>query len=225
MPHASEFPHGDIPAFTQALDITAPLGLAPVFPGDEQYRLEWKERIEEGADFSTSFLTLSSHAGTHLDAPSHIIASGKTVNTYALQRFILPARVVLAEEDERGCILASSLAGSSLNPGEAVLFKTRNSSCRLMHSPLFSEVYAFLSPEAACLCAAMGASLVGIDYLSVDLYGDNSAPVHRYLLEKDILILEGIDLESVDPGGYYLLCLPLKAEGSEAAPVRAVLLR
>ncbi|MDM7912005.1 MAG: hypothetical protein QUS09_02820, partial [Methanotrichaceae archaeon] len=68
-------------------------------------------------------------------------------------------------------------------------------------------------------------SLVGIDYLSVDKYGNNAAPVHHLLLKNDVLILEGIDLKEVSPGEYFLLCLPLRLKGAEAAPARAVLAR
>jgi arylformamidase len=66
---------------------------------------------------------------------------------------------------------------------------------------------------------------VGVDYISVDKYGDDSLPVHRILLENDILILEGIDLAAVPCGRYTLLCLPLSLKDAEASPVRAALVR
>ncbi|MFA6373307.1 MAG: hypothetical protein WCW68_11835, partial [Methanothrix sp.] len=71
----------------------------------------------------------------------------------------------------------------------------------------------------------MGVSLVGIDYLSVDKYGDDSLPVHGTLLENDVLILEGIDLAAVPSGRYSLICLPLSIKDAEASPVRAILVR
>jgi arylformamidase len=79
--------------------------------------------------------------------------------------------------------------------------------------------------DVAQLCVAGEVSLVGIDYLSVDKYGDDSMPVHRTLLENDILILEGIDLAGIPSGRYSLICLPLSVKGAEASPVRAVLVR
>ena len=66
---------------------------------------------------------------------------------------------------------------------------------------------------------------MGIDYLSVDRYEDESLPVHNILLKNDVLVLEGIDLGAVPPGRYWLICLPLRIDDAEAAPVRAVLVR
>ncbi len=94
-----------------------------------------------------------------------------------------------------------------------------------MHNPVFSEEYVCLTPDAARLCVSRGVGLVGIDYLSVDSYEDASLPVHRTLLENDILILEGIDLKDVPCGRYTLICLPLRIKDAEASPVRAVLVR
>ena len=81
-----------------------------------------------------------------------------------------------------------------------------------------------LSQEAARICAAAKAGLVGIDCLSVDGY-ESALPVHRILLNSDVLILEGIDLSAVPAGRYTLICLPLSLGGAEASPVRAVLVR
>lgn len=94
-----------------------------------------------------------------------------------------------------------------------------------MHQPAFSREYVSLSLQAARLCVAQGLGLVGIDYISVDRFEDDSLPVHRMLLDNDVIILEGLDLVSVPAGRYQLICLPLKIEDAEASPVRAVLVR
>jgi arylformamidase len=65
--------------------------------------------------------------------------------------------------------------------------------------------------------------MVGIDCASIERYGSEGDPVHRRLLENDLLILEGLDLGGVPPGRYCLSCLPLRIKGCEASPVRAVL--
>lgn len=67
-------------------------------------------------------------------------------------------------------------------------------------------------------------NLVGIDYLSIDRYGDEDYPAHRALLEANVLILEGADLADVAPGPYTLVALPLKIAGADGSPVRAILL-
>lgn len=208
--------------FEAIYDISVRLGGAPLYPGDPIYCRQMVSKIESGDRFNLSEVTFSAHAGTHLDSPAHFLSRGKAIDEYPPQRFILPAHV-LTVKDSR-CIKPSDLKGVAANPGDALLFKTDNSRRGLPKKTSFSEDYVFLAPEAAERCAELGISLVGIDYMSVDRFGDSSYPAHKMLLENDILILEGINLEDVSPGRYLLLCLPLKLEG-EAAPVRAVLMR
>jgi len=226
MPFASEIPPKNIPDFTELHDISALLGSVATYPGDRKYSLEWLSRLEEGKDYSLSALALSSHAGTHLDAPAHLLKNGRTLDLYPLKRFILPAQVISVDDNSvEESISASALQCLKINPGEALLFRTGNSSRGLLRRPAFSEEFVYLSVDAARLCVTLGVGLVGIDCLSVDRYGDAFAPVHRCLLENDVLILEGIDLEAVSPGRYLLLCLPLRIKNAEAAPARAVLVR
>jgi arylformamidase len=211
------------PCFRAVYDISLILGEAATYPGDTPYSRENVSEIACGADYDLSTLTLCAHAGTHLDAPAHIIAGGKTLDQYPLERFLLSAHVVSVEDDES--ISRDALKGVDLKAGEALLFKTRNSRCGLPRQSTFTEDFVYLSEDAAQLCLDLGASLVGIDYLSVDKYGNDTAPVHHLLLKNDVLILEGIDLKEVTPGEYFLLCSPLRVKGAEAAPARAILAR
>ncbi|MDD2754490.1 MAG: cyclase family protein [Methanothrix sp.] len=215
MLHASDF--------KEFYDISAPLEVAPIYPGDRPFSQEWMARLNEGDSYNLSALALGSHAGTHLDFPSHLLKSGKSQDQYPLKRFILSAEVVCVSGD--GPVLSGCLQGSKIDKGQALLFKTDNSQKRLMHQAAFSEDFVCLSLDVARLCVADGVSLVGIDYLSVDKYGDDSLPIHRTLLENDILILEGIDLSAAPSGVYTLICLPLSIKGAEASLVRAVLVR
>jgi arylformamidase len=180
-------------------------------------------RRDEGDGYNLSALALGSHAGTHLDFPSHLLKSGKSQDQYSLKRFIMPAEVISVSGE--GPVLPRCLQGGKIDKGQALLFKTSNSKNGLMHQAVFSEDFVSLSLGLAQLCVVKGVSLVGIDYLSVDKYGDDSLPVHRTLLENDVLILEGIDLAVVPSGRYSLICLPLSIKGAEASPVRAVLVR
>ncbi len=226
MPSASEIPPKNILDFTELHDISVPLGTVATYPGDRQYSLEWLSRLEDGEDYNLSALALSSHAGTHLDAPAHLLQSGRTLDQYPLKRFILPAQVIAVDDkSSEESVQVSALQNLKINSGEALLFRTGNSSRGLLQNPFFSEKFVYLSEEAARLCVAMGVSLVGIDYLSVDRYKDPFSPVHHLLLENDILILEGIDLEAVLPGRYLLICLPLRIKDVEASPARVALLR
>ncbi len=226
MPFASEIPPKKILGFTEVHDISAVLGTVATYPGDRQYSLEWLSRLEDGDDFSLSALALSSHAGTHLDSPAHLLKNGWTLDRYPLRRFILPAQVISVDDkSSEESVQVSALWNLKINPGEALLFRTGNSSRSLLQNPVFSEKFVYLSEEAARFCVAKGVSLIGIDCLSMDGYGGTSSPVHRLLLENDVLILEGIDLEAVSPGRYLLICLPIRIKDAEAAPARAILLR
>lgn len=177
--------------------------------------------FEKGSDYRLSVLSLGSHTGTHIDSPYHILRDGSPLDSYPLHRFITPAQVIAVQDCD--AVPAQALQNADILRGEAILFKTRNSSLGLMHNPIFRDEYVSLSLPAAQLCVSLGAGLVGIDYLSVDRYEDKSLPVHNILLKNDVLILEGIDLCAVSPGRYWLICLPLRINDAEAAPVRAVL--
>lgn len=223
-PNSEAWPQS-VANFAEVYDISAVLGEVAAYPCDREYSREWTSRTENGADCNVSAVALCAHAGTHLDAPFHLLQKGRTLDMYPLQRFITPAQVMSVKEDEDDSIQPSALQGLETNKGKALLFQTDNSTRGLLRKAEFQEDFVYLSEEAAQLCVASGVGLVGIDYLSVDSYGDDALPAHRCLLENDVLILEGIDLQGVPPGRYLLLCLPLRIKGAEASPVRAVLMR
>ena len=223
MSFASETILGNDFDFENVFDISASLEAVYAFPGDRQFSREWMSRLEDGEDYCLSALSLSSHAGTHLDAPAHILKNGRTLDQYPINRFIIPAHVISVEGDES--IPLSAILGLKMNKGEALLFKTQNSRQGILRKKVFSEEFVYLSVEAAKLCVSSGVSLVGIDSLSVDKYEDTSLPAHHVLLENDVLILEGIDLVDVPCGRYTLICLPLRVKDAEASPARAVLVR
>jgi arylformamidase len=223
MSAVSDIVQNSLPFFKEAYDVSAPLSSAPAYPGDRAYRQEWMARQEDGDGYSLSALSLGSHTGTHLDFSCHLQKSGKSQKDYSLNRFIIPAEVISVPGD---CpVQPCNLPDGGIRKGQALLFQTANSQKRLMRQPSFSEEYVCLSADAARICALAKLDLVGIDYISVDRYEDAALPVHRILLESDVIILEGLDLSAVPSGRYLLICLPLKIDDAEASPVRAVLLR
>lgn len=224
MPPDSEALLQSVADFTEMYDISALIGKVAAYPDDREFSREWTSRTEAGADCNISALTLCAHAGTHLDSPFHLLPGSRTLDMYPLQRFITLAQVVSVKEEEKS-IQPFALQGLEIRTGEALLFRTNNSTRGLLKKADFRERFVYLSAEAAQLCVDSGVGMVGIDYLSVDRFGDEALPAHRCLLENDVLILEGIDLQGVPPGRYLLLCLPLRIKGGEASPVRAVLIR
>ena len=207
----------------QVLDISITLGTeAPTYPGDAAFQRAVQSTLAEGAPYELSSLTMSAHAGTHIDAPSHVAAGGKALDAYPVRAFMLPALVVSVAAAT--AVRPEHLAGARLRKGDALLLQTDNSRSGRARTPTYSERYKYLSPQAAALCVARKAALVGIDYLSVDPPEAEGLPAHHILLDAGVLVLEGIDLAGVSPGRYLLACLPLKMAGAEASPVRAVLL-
>jgi arylformamidase len=107
---------------------------------------------------------------------------------------------------------------------DRLLIRTRNSPA-LWHEEDFVDTFAHLSTEAAEHLAEADLDLVGIDYLSVAGYQLNETPVHRALLETGTWILEGLNLAGVPEGEVELACLPLKVDGCDGAPARALVRR
>jgi arylformamidase len=191
--------------FVEFFDITLPIrpGML-VYPGDPPVRLERVASIEDGAQANVSMLALSVHAGTHVDAPAHYLDGAGTVDALPLGALIGPAHVVDLTD------AAASIdhdAVARLSPGATrPLLRTRRR--------------AELTEAAARELVGLGVRLVGIDQLTVG--GDE---VHRILLAAGVVILESLDLRGVEAGTYTLVCLPLKLEGSDGSPARAVLLQ
>lgn len=211
-------------AYKEIYDLSLRLGSeAANYPGDPPYQRRPVYSMDSGQGYELSALSLSAHAGTHLDFPSHFIPGGPNQDHFPLERFILPARVVQAQG--AGPLGPGVVEGQDLPPGGAVLFKTSNSLSGLASSGVYRRRYAHLTPALARACLEAGVSLVGLDYLSVDGPDPDGHPVHHLLLGAGVLILEGLNLTQPAPGDYTLVCLPIKLGGSEAAPARAVLLR
>ncbi len=203
-------------------DISVLLGTESIdYPGDTPYSRDLMLTIEDSGISNVSKLVMSAHSGTHLDAPLHFIPNAKSIDEYSVQQFILTAQVVNIEDRE--AIRPSELENLDIKQGDALLFKTDNSISGRCRSGVFSESFVYLSPEAADFCVEKKVSLVGIDYATIERYGDEAFPVHHKILGSNILILEGINLKGVPTGRYTLFCLPLKIKGGEAAPVRAIL--
>ena len=204
-------------------DISVQLGTEAIdYPGDTPYCREWTGTIEENGTFDLSKLVMSAHSGTHIDTPAHFIPNGKNLDHFTVQDFILPAKVL--DITDSVSVKPAELEKAEIDPGDALLFKTCNSTTGLCKTGAFSEKFVFLSPEAADFCINKKVALIGIDYISIEEFGNDAFPLHRKILGNNIIILEGVNLKDVPPGKYTLICLPLKIKDGEASPVRAVLL-
>ena len=193
------------------MDITRPLGGDTLaWPGAPPLSLD--RCRSEGWRVTT--VRMTSHTGTHMDAPAHLMEDGTTVDRIPLRRLVLPATVVLCPGQTVG---PEDLAGSKMS-GRAVLLRTRGSG---LPRDRFRPGYPYLRPEAAELLRDEGVDLVGTDCLSVDPPAGEAA--HRTLLGAGIPIVEDLMLGGVDSGDYILVCLPLLIGDGDGAPVRALL--
>jgi len=201
------------------IDISTPLRAGmTVWPGDEPPQIALAQSFASGDPYNLTRLAMSAHTGTHLDAPRHFLPGGTGIDAMPPEAMIGPARVVRVEG---GAVRAADVP-DDLGPGARVLFRTRNSE-RELFAGTFFEDYVFLAREAAEKLARAGALLAGIDALSVSGFHEDPAETHRVLLGAGVWILEGLCLRGVKPGEYELLCLPLRIEGADGAPARALI--
>src|SRR5262249_2608041 len=151
------------------------------------------------------------HTGTHVDAPNHFIEGARRVHELDPQKLVGPCRVVAVPDD---VIAIEPQHVGDITGVTRVLFKTRNSQFWSTPEDGFRTDFTYLVPDTAKLLVENGVVLVGIDYLSIEKSGSPGHPVHVTLLEKEVVILEGLDLRTVEPGDYELICMPLKYIGA-----------
>ncbi len=203
-------------------DITVPLQTdMPVWTGDEQPKIERFTSLSRGDITNTSRIECSLHTGTHMDAPRHLFEEGKSIEELALDTLIGAATVVdVGEVDVIDAPVLQQLALSKL---PRLLFKTRNS--RWWQQPLhsFHPNFVSLTADAAEFLVRQGKKLIGIDYLSIDLYSSTDLPVHKILLSNGVVVIEGVDLHDVPPGDYEMIALPLRIVDGDGAPARVLL--
>jgi arylformamidase len=189
------------------------------WPDNPPVRIERAMNIERGDHANVSTISMGSHTGTHMDAPVHFLQSGKGIDKLPMSVAIGRARVIQIEDPES--VKPGELVPHKIRRGERILLKTRNST-RCWQTDSFVQDFVYLSPEGAKFLIDRGVRMVGIDYLSIAGYKIGSE-THRYLLSAGIWIVEGLNLSEVEQGHYVLICLPLRIDGGDGAPARAVL--
>jgi arylformamidase len=203
-------------------DISVPIrtgGL--VYPGNPEIDITLQQAVAKGAGANVSTIRFGSHTGTHADSSRHFFDDGQPVDQIPLDRLIGPALLV-SFPDEIRAIGAADLKAHDLRGRKRVLLRTRNSA--LLSAKKFVPDYTYLAPDGAEYLVELGVELVGVDYLSIEQFHSGHHRTHRTLLTKSVVILEGLDLSAPPPGEYQLICLPLRIEGCDGAPARAVLI-
>lgn len=186
-------------------DISQELFSADVYPGDPVPSIKTILSLEKQPlnQCQLSSIVMGSHTGTHLDAPRHFFKDGKDVSCISLERCVGKCRVVACEgaidrkqidEWVEGNIKKIIIAGN-----------------------------AVINPLLAHYIVECGIDCIGVE-MSTIAVGDAQTEVHQILLEKEVVILEGLFLNKVKTGEYFLCALPLKMAGADGSPIRAVLI-
>jgi arylformamidase len=196
----------------------------PVYPGDPGIEIIAHSSLARGDAANVSMLHFGAHTATHVDAPAHFIEGARTVAELPLDVLVGSALVVQVSEDVRE-IDAEQVAALVPAGYERVLFKTRNSAFWLESRGEFHSDFTYVTADGALSLVERGVRLVGVDYLSVEQFHSEKHETHIALLSRGVVIVEGLNLESVPAGEYELICLPLKitSGAGDGAPARAIL--
>ncbi len=189
-------------------DITQELFHAVVFPGDPAPARQILAKMAEGSPYNLTAFSMCAHNGTHIDAPYHFIADGRTVDQLPLDTVVGPCFVAAHDGILTAADAAAILRRAGAEAGQRILLKGK----------------ATVSLEAARVFADADLLLLGNESQTV---GPEDAPmdVHRVLLGKNVVLLEGIRLQDVPEGTYLLSAAPLNLGGADGAPCRALLIQ
>ena len=189
-------------------DISQEVFSCAVYPGDPAPQRSQLQSIESGDICNLSAISMCAHNGTHADAPFHFYADGKTIDQMDLSSFVGPA-FVIGQSGELSVSDAEEILHLAPKVGAA-------------HRILIAG-NAVITEDAARVFATAGILLLGTESQSV---GPMDAPkaVHDILLGAEIVLLEGIRLDGIRQGRYFLCAAPLKLGGCDGAPCRAILI-
>ena len=186
-------------------DISRDTLTTPVYDGDPETTVTRLKNMDESDEYNLSAVSMSVHAGTHIDAPLHFWDEGKAIDDIRLNTFYGKCTVVTVE----GILTGDDMERLLPYCKRRVLFRGSGNT--------------FLSHSAAIVLAESKVVLVGTDADSIAPPFDTARP-HRELGRAGIVVLENLNLDAIEDGEYDLCAFPVKLGGLEAAPCRAILL-
>lgn len=200
------------------IDVTRTISnRSPNWPGDTPVKYELVARMSDGDSVNVGAISMSTHTGTHVDAPWHYDDAGLKLHQVPLETWVGP------------CLVVDAIGASSLGPGllesvdlegvSKVIFKTGQPD----EWTVFPQQWPVVDPSLPPFLAARGITLIGTDAPSADALTSKDLPGHKALAQANVCILESLALEKVQPGRYRLVCLPLHLHGADGAPARTIL--
>lgn len=187
-----------------------------VWPGDTPPSREVLCDIARGDNITLSTLHATVHLGAHADAPNHY-GHGPAIHQRPLDFYLGPCQVMRVP-----CQHGARLSVAQL-PRQVTAPRVLLATGTFPDPESFNTDFAAISVELIDSLHAQGVILIGIDTPSVDLFDSKDLPAHQAFLRHDVAILEGLVLAHVPEGTYELIALPLRLEGFDASPVRAIL--
>lgn len=202
------------------IDITVPVHQeTPVWPGDPKPELKTLLSLENGDACHLSQLTLGLHTGTHVDAPLHFMRGGKDVASLALWK--LRGEVIVIDATGEPIITAGFLEKQHLGPVKRILFKTFSETAD-RNTEVLKQPYRALDVSAARWLTEQAFVLCGIDGITIAIE-EELTEVHTTLLQREIVIVENLNLQFISAGVYEIWVFPLLIPGAEAAPARVLI--
>lgn len=194
----------------------------PVYPGMERPVLITGCSIEE-AGFLEKKITMYSHTGTHVDAPAHLIKNHKTLDLYPIEHFHGTALMLDFENSVSDLIGVADLEPHSKDIKGLDYLLIHTGWSKHWGSEKYYSGYGVLSLEAADWLTGFKLKGIGLDTISADPADTQNYPVHKTLLQKDIIIIENLkNLRSLPYSIFKFSCFPIKFKEADGSPVRAV---
>ena len=197
----------------------------PTFPGSPQPNfIPWENIKEDG--YNLELLFLSSHTGTHMDAPHHFLEKGAKIHEISLKKLVSEAALIQSRKSSGQSITKTDIQKFEKKQGKiegfsSVIFQTGWQ--RNLQKKYYFTKNPGLSVSAAKYLASKKISLVGIDSPSIDLGKDDKFSVHQIFAKKGMLIVENLaNLDKIKSPKFHLVVLPLKLKNATGSPVRAI---
>ena len=197
----------------------------PTFPGSPQPSfIPWENVKEDG--YNLELLFLSTHTGTHMDAPYHFLEKGAKIHEISLKKLVSEAVLIKSRKKGNESITKTDIQKFEKKHGKitsfsSVIFYTGWQ--RNLQKKYYFTKNPGLSISAAKYLASKKINLVGVDSPSIDLGKDSKFSVHQIFAKKGILIVENLaSLEKIKSSKFHLVVLPLKLKNATGSPVRAI---
>ena len=196
----------------------------PTFPGSPKtHFIEWETIPKDG--YNLELLFLSTHTGTHIDAPFHFVKNGKKIHEIAPERLVNEAVLIRIGKNSNRSISKTDIQNfeqknGKIENGSAVIFHTGWQ--KNLNKEFYFSENPGLSISAAKYLASKKINMVGIDSPSIDLGSDSKFSAHHILAKNNILIVENLaNLGMIKSNNFHLITSPLKLKNATGSPIRA----